>query len=53
MLDAEGKERHRMKGYLPVEEFVPHLEFGAARVSFSGGAFEKAESRLRAVPPAK
>lgn len=49
MLDSEGNERHRMEGYLPVEEFVPHLEFGAARVAFSGGAFDDAEKRLRHV----
>lgn len=49
MLDAAGNERHRTEGYLPVEEFVPHLEFGAARIAFSGGAFDDAEKRLRHV----
>jgi TolA-binding protein len=47
MLDPAGTERHRLEGFLPVEEFVPHLEFGVARIGFSSGAFEKAESRLR------
>ena len=47
MLDPAGNERHRLEGFLPVEEFVPHLEFGVARIAFSSGAFEKAESRLR------
>lgn len=42
-----ANERHRMEGYLPVDEFVPHLEFGVARIAFSSGAFESAESRLR------
>lgn len=47
MLDPEGNERHRMEGFLPVEEFVPNLEFGAARVAFSAGSFDDAETRLR------
>jgi TolA-binding protein len=47
MLDPAGNERHRLEGFLPVEEFVPHLEFGVARIAFSGGAFEKAQRRLR------
>lgn len=46
-LDAEGNERHRMEGYLPTEEFVPHLEFGLARIAFSGGTLDDAEKRLR------
>ncbi len=47
MLDPAGQERHRMEGFLPTAEFVPHLEFGAARITFSSGDFEKAESRFR------
>ena len=47
MLDPTGNERHRMEGFLPVEEFVPHLELGAARIAFSSGAFEEAENQLR------
>jgi thioredoxin-related protein len=31
MLDPAGNERHRLEGFLPVEEFVHHLEFGVAR----------------------
>lgn len=49
MLDPSGNERHRVEGYLPTSEFVPHLEFGAARIAFSGGEFDDAESRFRHV----
>jgi TolA-binding protein len=47
MLDPAGNERHRVEGFLPTSEFVPHLEFGAARIAFSTGEFEKAEDRFR------
>jgi TolA-binding protein len=47
MLDPEGEERHRMEGYLPTDEFVPQLEFGAARIAFSTEKFDKAEERFR------
>lgn len=52
MLDPAGNERHRVEGFLPTAEFVPHLEFGAARISFSSGEFEKAENRFRHVADA-
>jgi hypothetical protein len=29
-----------MEGYLPVEEFVPHLEFGVPWIAFSGESFD-------------
>ena len=47
MLDPAGNERHRVEGFLPTSEFVPHLEFGAARIGFSTGDFEEAENRFR------
>ena len=47
MLDPGGSERHRVEGFLPAAEFVPHLEFGAARIAFSSGEFETAETRFR------
>jgi hypothetical protein len=47
MLDPSGKERHRMEGFLPLPEFLPHLEFGLGRIDFARGEFESAERRLR------
>lgn len=49
MLDPSGTERHRVEGFLPTSEFVPHLEFGAARIAFSNGDYQKAEDRFRHV----
>jgi TolA-binding protein len=34
VLDENGKERHRIEGYLPKEEFAAQLLLGLARVSF-------------------
>ena len=42
LLDAEGEERHRLEGFLPLEDFIPQLELGAARIALSGGDFEGA-----------
>jgi TolA-binding protein len=52
MLDPTGNERHRVEGFLPTSEFVPHLAFGAARIAFSSGEFENAENRFRHVADA-
>ncbi len=49
MLDSSGEERHRVEGFLPVEDLVPQLEFGLARLAFSRGDFEDAEKRFRHV----
>jgi thioredoxin family protein/tetratricopeptide repeat protein len=34
ILDSDGKERMRLEGYLPKEEFRAQLELGLARVAF-------------------
>lgn len=49
MLDPSGEERHRIEGFLPAFEFVPHLEFGAARIAFSAEEFDEAEDRFRRI----
>lgn len=43
MLDENGKERHRIEGYLPKEEFAAQLLLGLARVSFMQKKWEDAE----------
>jgi len=35
ILDGEGKEHHRSVGYLPPEEFIPHLMLGMAKSKFN------------------
>ena len=49
ILDAEGKERHRIEGFLPREDFLAQLEVGLARVAFEHHEFGAAERRFRAV----
>jgi len=49
ILDPNGKERHRIDGYLPNEEFRAQLELGLARVAFMSKDFVDAERRYAAV----
>ena len=43
MLDENGKERHRIEGYLPRDEFVVQLLLGLARVAFMQKKWKDAE----------
>ena len=45
ILDSGGKERFRIEGYLPKEEFRAHLEMGLARVAFMNKKWAEAERR--------
>lgn len=49
MLDPAGMERHRIEGFLPVEDFTAQLGLGLGRIHFSGGRFEDAEKQFREV----
>jgi outer membrane protein assembly factor BamD (BamD/ComL family) len=49
ILDPNGKERYRIEGYLPVDEFRAQLEMGLARVAFMSKDFADAERRYAAV----
>ena len=49
ILDDSGKERFRIDGYLPREEFVAHLEMGLARVAFMKKQWADAESRYSSI----
>lgn len=49
ILDANGKERFRIEGYLPKEEFRAQLELGLARIAFMSKDFAEAERRYAAV----
>lgn len=46
VLDADGKEHHRIVGFLPPEEFVPALILGIAKSHFDRGQFREAISLL-------
>jgi hypothetical protein len=43
VLDENGKERHRIEGYLPRDEFVAQLVLGLARVAFMQKRWKDAE----------
>ena len=45
MLDPDGKERSRLEGYLPKEEFNAHLKMGLARLSLSRKDWTNAAER--------
>ena len=46
MIDHKGEEQHRIEGFLPLDEFLPQLMFGRARIDFSNGKFAEAEQRF-------
>ncbi len=43
LLDAEGKERARIEGYLPNQDFVAALEDGLGRIAFVTKNYPEAE----------
>lgn len=43
VLDETGKERFRIEGYLPRDEFAAHLVMGLARVAFMAKKWADAE----------
>jgi len=49
ILDPNGKERFRIEGYLPKDEFRAQLELGLARVAFMSKDFADAERRFSEV----
>jgi Outer membrane lipoprotein len=49
ILDPNGKERYRIEGYLPKDEFRAQLELGLARVAFMSKDWADAERRYTAV----
>ena len=49
ILDSKGKERFRLEGYLPKDEFRSQLELGLARVAFMNKKWADAERRYTEV----
>ena len=45
--DPAGTERHRIEGFLPVEDFLAQLRLGLAHMARLGGDFADAEKRYR------
>ena len=48
-MDSSGKERWRIEGYLPKNEFRSQLEMGLARISFMNKQWADAEQRYAQV----
>lgn len=49
VLDADGKERHRIEGFLPVNDFLPQLLLGLAKAAFAREEWSKAEELYRRI----
>ena len=49
VIDRSGAERHRLEGFLPLDDFLAQLQLGRAKVVFAQGQFEEAEKRFREV----
>jgi hypothetical protein len=49
VLDAEGKEHHRIVGYVPDDDFLAHLELGLGKVAFNRDRYAEAVDHLQAV----
>lgn len=49
VLDPDGVERHRMEGFLPVDDFLAQLELGLGKLHFQHQNYGEAEKRLRSV----
>jgi len=49
IVDPSGAERHRIEGFLPVDEFLGQFALGLGRSAFARQQFGEAERRLREV----
>ena len=48
-LDSQGTERHRIEGFLPVDDFLPQLMLGRAKIDFAAERWNEAEKRFREI----
>jgi tetratricopeptide (TPR) repeat protein len=49
VLDPDGKERHRVEGFLEADEFLAQLMLGLARHAFEQQEWDDAERRFREI----
>ena len=49
ILDGDGVERHRIEGFVPLDDFLAQVKLGLARSALQRGALEDAERRFREV----
>lgn len=49
MLEPDGTERHRMVGYVTLEDFIPQLELGLAKAAFGREDFAGAQKAFEGI----
>lgn len=49
VLDPEGAERHRVEGFLPVDELLPQLRLGLGHVAFQRGQWDDAARHFEVI----
>jgi TolA-binding protein len=49
VVDTNGQERHRIEGFLPVDDLLPQLALGAAHGAFASGNFAAAERQFEEI----
>ena len=49
ILDPDGKEQHRIEGFLPADDFLAQLHLGLAHAAFRAGRYDEAERRFRQI----
>jgi hypothetical protein len=49
LLDSGGVERHRIEGFLPVEDFVAQVTLGLGHLALQAGRWKDAERHFQAV----
>jgi hypothetical protein len=49
IVDPDGHERHRVEGFLPVDDFIAQLRLGLAHSAFLRGRFAEAEPLFKEV----
>ena len=49
IVDPSGAERHRIEGFLPVDDFASQLTLGVASAAFARGEFAEAERAYQRV----
>lgn len=49
VLDSEGKEQHRVEGFLDADELIAELRLGLGKVAFNARQWQEAERRYQVV----
>lgn len=49
VIDGTSKERHRVEGFLPKNDFASQLELGLAKAAFGRGGFDESEQAFEEV----